>query len=217
MKFLNIALSGLILAATCLSNVANAGLILQVDSATSNMGEYATSWVTDNAIDQSGLSIGYTSGIDDFDDYLALNPTQTTSPNETWFSISGVSSGFFDFSLGGIYNIESFALWNESQNGGQGVNAFNLYADDNINFTTATLLGNFSAIEGLNIAEVFEFSATAASYIRMEVLSNHGSSCCVGIMEVAFEVSTVDVPEPSTLAIFALGMIGLASRRFKKK
>ena len=28
--------------------------------------------------------------------------------------------------------------------------------------------------------------------------------------------STVDVPEPSTLAIFALGVIGLASRRFKK-
>ena len=27
---------------------------------------------------------------------------------------------------------------------------------------------------------------------------------------------TVDVPEPSTLAIFALGMIGLAARRFKK-
>jgi hypothetical protein len=31
-----------------------------------------------------------------------------------------------------------------------------------------------------------------------------------------FEVDSVDVPEPSTLAIFALGMIGLASRRFKK-
>ncbi len=29
--------------------------------------------------------------------------------------------------------------------------------------------------------------------------------------------TTVDVPEPSTLAIFALGMIGLASRRFKKQ
>ena len=27
----------------------------------------------------------------------------------------------------------------------------------------------------------------------------------------------VDVPEPSTLAIFALGMIGLASRRYKKQ
>ncbi|MFT4938920.1 MAG: hypothetical protein ACI88A_001952 [Paraglaciecola sp.] len=29
--------------------------------------------------------------------------------------------------------------------------------------------------------------------------------------------SVADVPEPSTLAIFALGMIGLASRRFKKQ
>lgn len=28
---------------------------------------------------------------------------------------------------------------------------------------------------------------------------------------------SIDVPEPSTLAIFALGMIGLASRRFKKQ
>ena len=30
-------------------------------------------------------------------------------------------------------------------------------------------------------------------------------------------IKAADVPEPSTLAIFALGMIGLASRRFKKK
>jgi hypothetical protein len=30
-------------------------------------------------------------------------------------------------------------------------------------------------------------------------------------------IATTDVPEPSTLAIFALGMIGLASRRFKKQ
>jgi len=29
--------------------------------------------------------------------------------------------------------------------------------------------------------------------------------------------NSVDVPEPSTLAIFALGMMGLASRRFKKQ
>ena len=32
-----------------------------------------------------------------------------------------------------------------------------------------------------------------------------------------FEDPNTDVPEPSTLAIFALGMIGLASRRFKKQ
>jgi hypothetical protein len=32
-----------------------------------------------------------------------------------------------------------------------------------------------------------------------------------------FWTTSVSVPEPSTLAIFALGMIGLASRRFKKQ
>ncbi|AOW77657.1 hypothetical protein A3Q34_12825 [Colwellia sp. PAMC 20917] len=35
--------------------------------------------------------------------------------------------------------------------------------------------------------------------------------------DFAFSLSSQDVPEPSTLAIFALGMIGLASRRFKKQ
>jgi len=34
---------------------------------------------------------------------------------------------------------------------------------------------------------------------------------------VALVRRSVDVPEPSTLAIFALGMIVLASRRFKKQ
>jgi hypothetical protein len=30
-------------------------------------------------------------------------------------------------------------------------------------------------------------------------------------------VDAAEVPEPSTLAIFALGLMGLASRRFKKQ
>lgn len=39
-----------------------------------------------------------------------------------------------------------------------------------------------------------------------------------GVFEkVVFRASATDVPEPSTLAIFALGVIGLASRRFKKQ
>ncbi|MCJ8295449.1 MAG: PEP-CTERM sorting domain-containing protein [Colwellia sp.] len=33
---------------------------------------------------------------------------------------------------------------------------------------------------------------------------------------LVFTTNRIDVPEPSTLAIFALGIIGLASRRFKK-
>jgi hypothetical protein len=38
-----------------------------------------------------------------------------------------------------------------------------------------------------------------------------------GIENKLIKEISVDVPEPSTLAIFALGMIGLASRRYKKQ
>jgi len=39
----------------------------------------------------------------------------------------------------------------------------------------------------------------------------------VGNFSKTYDFEKVDVPEPSTLAIFALGMMGLASRRFKKQ
>jgi len=46
-----------------------------------------------------------------------------------------------------------------------------------------------------------------------------GAGCGAGDVGLDLGVygTKVDVPEPSTLAIFALGMIGLASRRFKKQ
>ncbi len=40
----------------------------------------------------------------------------------------------------------------------------------------------------------------------------------VGLESISFnEITSAPVPEPSTLAIFALGIMGLASRRFKKQ
>ncbi|WP_259368508.1 MULTISPECIES: PEP-CTERM sorting domain-containing protein [unclassified Colwellia] len=39
----------------------------------------------------------------------------------------------------------------------------------------------------------------------------------MGLSVDTLDIPRTDVPEPSTLAIFALGMIGLASRRFKKQ
>jgi hypothetical protein len=38
-----------------------------------------------------------------------------------------------------------------------------------------------------------------------------------GVVFDNFSFNTAEVPEPSTLAIFALGIMGLASRRFKKQ
>jgi hypothetical protein len=56
------------------------------------------------------------------------------------------------------------------------------------------------------------FSSTQMTKLRMNTTSENTS-----IHELTLHGETTSVPEPSTLAIFAFGMIGLASRRFKKQ
>jgi hypothetical protein len=58
----------------------------------------------------------------------------------------------------------------------------------------------------------FSFTGVVANYVKYSTTRRNGS-----IHEIALFEETVDVPEPSTLAIIALGLMGLASRRFKKK
>lgn len=48
-------------------------------------------------------------------------------------------------------------------------------------------------------------------------LSTNGNVYNSGLRNFAYNANMSQIPEPSTLAIFALGIIGLASRRFKKK
>jgi len=54
------------------------------------------------------------------------------------------------------------------------------------------------------------FNWSNVSYIRMS------SADDTTVFIDTFRANMAQVPEPSTLAIFALGMMGLASRRFKK-
>ncbi len=115
--------------------------------------------------------------------------------------------------------IESFALWNDPQNAGQGVNSFTLLAANDAAFTSPTVLGSYSAADGLgnaNFAQVFSFMPTAASYVRVQIDSNHGSTFVTGISEAAFEVSAVPEPEAYALMLAGLGLVGWAARRRRK-
>jgi hypothetical protein len=91
-------------------------------------------------------------------------------------------------------------------------------------------IGSFSTL-GLNFGDVLSFDVLPAFD---NAVSNSWSSFGVRLQTedtvdsggawvfddfrlTTTDDSSNDVPEPSTLAIFALGMIGLASRRFKKQ
>lgn len=214
--------AGLLL--TSLMTTVHAGTILQPVGASTNMGSYSSQYLPTFAINQSGLTTGYTSGVTDFDTYTATANTTLSSGGSSfmiWFSTANTTTGNFDFDLGGLSTIESFALWNDPQSAGQGVNSFNLLADDNAGFSSPTLLGSFSAVEGLgnaNLAQIFSFAPTSASHVRIEILSNHGSTFVTGISEAAFEVSGVSaVPVPAAAWLLGSGLLGLVgvSRRSK--
>jgi len=87
-----------------------------------------------------------------------------------------------------------------------------LYTQD-----TATLFKtfDFSSIitDDLLNDDVLEFSVKFSYFVDV----GYNQSSLVPHVKSTFVYNSVDVPEPSTLAIFALGMIALASRRFKKQ
>ena len=169
------------------SSIAYSGVIIQPVDAIASGGSAGLGWLPVNAINQSGLSVGYTSGVTDFDTYMATSPVHDpVDSGNTWFSLSNQVVGYFDLDLGGTFYIESLALWNEGQAAGQGVNSFALYGGTDPTFASAVHLGNFNATDGLNTPEVFGFTPTMMSYLRIEILSNHGGAF-VGIMEVAVE------------------------------
>ncbi len=62
-----------------------------------------------------------------------------------------------------------------------------------------------------NVFEVYDIAANTLTRLADAPNCAPGDHCSIAMVQ-----SAQDVPEPSTLAIFALGMIGLASRRFKK-
>lgn len=213
-----------LLASMSMAGTAQAGTMLQPVAASTSMGSFSSQYLPTFAINQSALSSSYISGVTDFDTFTAT----TTAPStlnaggsfNIWYSSANVTMGNFDFDLGGTYMIESFALWNDPQNAGQGVNSFTLLAASDAAFTSPTVLGSYSAVNGLgnaNVAQVFSFAPTSASYVRIQINSNHGSTFVTGISEAAFEVSAVPEPEAWAMMLSGLGLVGWVACRRKSR
>lgn len=203
----------LVAALTCLSS-AHAGVIVGAVSATSTLGNNSSCSPSgcrlERTLDQSGLTIGYTSGVTDFDAYMAATPRHRSHlSNSIYLAPNGATIGSITYDLGGLFLLESFALWNRGTTN-QGVDEFNLVLSEDASFTTTTtisgLVGGTSGGLSSALATVYDLGGPiSAAFVRMDTLSSNNSFGTISFGEVAFE-AFVPVPAPSGLAPFGLAL-----------
>ena len=208
--------------AALFSSAASAQQIVAPASATINAGGPGFGSINDT-INQNGLSAGYTSGITNFDAYIASAPSHSSQFSTfEWFSQRGSTSATVTYDLGSLLGINAMALWNEE---GSGIGSFNLLTSaDGVNFVAALLgVSPINNLGGSYLAQVFNFDVTASRYARLEMSgcpqSNSTFDACA-IGEVAFRTAAVTaaVPEPATWAMMLLGFgaIGVSLRRRRR-
>jgi hypothetical protein len=136
-----------------------------------------------------------------------LNNFVSGSGNSKVFTNELTSAPLFD---GNFYNRGS-VLWFSDTNQRVRNLGFDNEIDDQVNENVLIGAGSWSMPQ-LNQWDLYgEFSGEATLYLALGY--NAGAN---GAIPVA-TTNLTSIPEPSTLAIFALGIIGLTSRRFKKQ
>ncbi len=209
-KKLSAALVGIVMA---VSFNANAGLIFTF---LENGGD--VTMTSSGSIDTSGLVLGATSGwsstgIEENTNFDILGGTSFGLINNSfgfnagtdfsqWASATGPwTSSFFPFSV--VSGSKSFATYirNGIQNPGLGIVSSDLngsiWTTDQNWLATAQSFNSLGMITG--------------TYTVIDAVSSEFITIQIG------QTTSVPVPEPSTLAIFGLALMGLASRRFKKQ
>lgn len=200
-------------------------------SATSTFISTGNNYSINNTINQSGLSLGYESGVTDFAAYLASKPMHTSAANNAeWFSqdyskikkkkqasktsVSGLS---VTYGFSKLMAIDSFVLWNE-EFAGLGTTQLQSSVDG----ITYTLLNTITPIPSKfapngqivpYLAQVFPFELTSMLFFRLVINDCPGPppkkskfrGC--GIGEVAFSAvppgpsDIPPVPLPATLPL----------------
>jgi len=220
-KFLNKALAGFVFSASCLVSVANAGII------------YSNDFESDSTAAQFTVSNSVVSAPngESFIGPLNYGATPTLNLN----TLAAHSSITIDFdiyglrSLDGINNSDYFEFFVDGSS-----QFVDFYGHENgviVGPTTGQLVSHeYNAFGYGNFyggASTYHYSITyahAASSISFGFKANTDQSWTdeafgldnVVVSDNAVASAATSVPEPSTLAIFALGIMGLAARKFKK-
>ncbi|MBI5708638.1 MAG: PEP-CTERM sorting domain-containing protein [Armatimonadetes bacterium] len=214
MKMRFTAIAGLV---ACVS-AAQAYVIVQPTAATSTHTSY-TGGEIERTIDQSGLFTGYTSGVTDFDAYIASSPYHTNIFfGYEWWVDDGSTTDTLIYDLGAVYMVDRVALWNEESAG-----------LDSVTVTTATLSdfsdamggGGFTATdwpETIYLPDVHTLAGgvRATRYVKLEVTADPtpSNASLGGVPYLSMgEFAVSAVPEPATMAVLGLGAAALLRRR----
>src|SRR5688500_8542461 len=103
-RSIHLALWALLLAAP----VQAAAILSPTDVINNTMGTFpCCSYTDDSIVNQSGLLTPFTSGVTDFDAYIAGSPQHTVEAFCCeWFSPDGVMSGLMTFGVGAVYLVD---------------------------------------------------------------------------------------------------------------
>lgn len=204
------------------SATAQAGLILSPTAVVSNsIGEIAASVEIGNVIDQSGLSSGFVSGATDYATYIAAAPTHSRLGTDL-FWLGPAATGNIVFDLGSAYSIERLAIWQggPSHKSAFNINSIKLETSADLAFTNPSAAGNFNVPRGLGGSvwpvNDFDLNDSVGRYVRLTIESNHGGFRS-RFGEIAFDVSAVAVPEPSSFALLAAAGIAFVGKRLCRR
>lgn len=183
------------------------------------------------AVNQSGLSITYTSGVTDYDTYVASSPKHYGSSSSN--GVFDQLPTFIDLDFGSAITFTDFGLWND--NDYQGIKNFNILVSNNSAFSSATTLGAFTAyfntasnpngalVDHSNALDIqlFDLGSVTGRYVRVEVLSAH-SNTYSNFGEFIFGGSISNnvsaIPEPaSAFAVCGLLVSGMFLRSRKQR
>lgn len=211
-KFLKPVFLGLVLLLPSLGNVANASLINLIENGdfeTGGVGQAIPGWTRLN---------GGNTGANTNTQRVYSSPSLFPSAGQL-LVIQGHNSGY---SLEQSVAVTAGIEYNFSFDWGEGGDTWrNVYIKADIFNNDGTLLatsGQKTAGSNTNqlFNEAFSFTPTTNS-IDIKFIENSRSRVFVWLDAVTLTTPSVtSVPEPSALAIFALCIMGLATRRFKK-
>lgn len=194
LKMLKMTVASLVLS---VSGFANANLVLQADLSVEN---------TITLIATSGTSLATVSGSDGIGVYLADFFELDLSLVDTLITGNLTSASNTSDNTPNLFNSSD-----------TGLNVWSFTDDAEMSFTAGLLAFSGQAswtVDATAYVNALNGAQSGNVYAPADDDGDIAGASLIGTWEV---IGATDVPEPSALAILGLGLMGLASRRLKKK